>query len=614
MVKHDEIIQAVQDRRTWEDRQEVWYRMRHDGLRRANKPWKNAADMHFPLVDMTIEKLKPYYVQQLYATDTIATFYSLSPALVGHQVLAAQWFDWQLRQNSNLETEIPAAIDSMLMSGRAAVKVYWDSEAEQIRFEAISPTALIVPAWTKKLEDADWIVHVQQFSQAAYGRRKDFDQEVLKSIAGADSYDAKEQTKKLREGVTYSKNADVVIVWEVFWRDEAGDWHVRTYSPAAPTKLLRPDFVLPYNKGVFGKRKVPPFGDLPCEIKEQGYYSPRGIAERLAGFEQSLNHDWNTIKDYQTLTCNPVFSAQNAPPNTSNIRFRPGDVYGYEIQAVQFPPIPMDLQQSMNTTRLTAEQSVTMPDFGTSQPQTGKPRTATEISVASNMMGQSVDLRARIFRRGMTHLLNLAWSLAVQYMADKLQFFATDQLGEIPKDALSDAYQIELAGSPENFNRMVMLQKATARFQMFNNDQRIDQDELRRSVLEIDDPRLVRRLFRPSQEAAANQAQRQAEELAIMKMGFPAQVRPDDDHQAHVQVLMAYAQRLRANPEPVAPDAVQAMMQHAQAHLQGLGQTNPQAAQQLAQQLQAMMGGGQPQPQQPQMQQMPQQPQMPPRP
>ena len=171
MVTHDEILDAVKARDTWERRQEVYYRMRHDGLRRASKPWKNAADMHFPLGDMTIEKLKPFYVNQLYAADTFASFYSLAPELVAHQQLAAQWFDWILRTRSNFEEAMVQAVDIMLQNGRAPVEVRWDPETRRIVFDAAQPTHVIVPPWTKKIEDADWIVHVQQFSKGAYQRR-----------------------------------------------------------------------------------------------------------------------------------------------------------------------------------------------------------------------------------------------------------------------------------------------------------------------------------------------------------------------------------------------------------------------------------------------------------
>jgi FMN phosphatase YigB (HAD superfamily) len=56
---HDDIMAALTARKHWEQRQATWYQMRHDGLRRRNKPWPNAADMHYPLADGIIEKLKP---------------------------------------------------------------------------------------------------------------------------------------------------------------------------------------------------------------------------------------------------------------------------------------------------------------------------------------------------------------------------------------------------------------------------------------------------------------------------------------------------------------------------------------------------------------------------
>jgi hypothetical protein len=38
--------------------------MRHDGIRRRNKPWPWAADLHYALADEKIDKLKPFYKQQ----------------------------------------------------------------------------------------------------------------------------------------------------------------------------------------------------------------------------------------------------------------------------------------------------------------------------------------------------------------------------------------------------------------------------------------------------------------------------------------------------------------------------------------------------------------------
>src|SRR5256885_15603781 len=110
---YDQIIDALDDRKEWEKRQETWYIMRHNGLRRLSKPYPNAPDLHFPLADSTIDKLKPFYFQQLYSADTLASFISLRQQDAELTTAVGAWFDYQLKQKSNLEREILCAIDNM---------------------------------------------------------------------------------------------------------------------------------------------------------------------------------------------------------------------------------------------------------------------------------------------------------------------------------------------------------------------------------------------------------------------------------------------------------------------------------------------------------------------
>src|SRR4051812_7951090 len=76
---HGRVCGDLRARAAWLDRQGKWYQMRHEGVRRRNKPFPNAADLHFPLADSIIEKLKPFYFNQLFATETVAQFVAASP-------------------------------------------------------------------------------------------------------------------------------------------------------------------------------------------------------------------------------------------------------------------------------------------------------------------------------------------------------------------------------------------------------------------------------------------------------------------------------------------------------------------------------------------------------
>lgn len=579
MVKHEDILAALNARTTWETRQETWYSMRHDGLRRKAKPFPNAADMHFPLGDTFIDKLKPYYVQQVFASDTLATFLSLKQEMSEYSAGSGQWFDYQLKQKSNFEFEIVTAIDAMLLSGKNVIKVYWDADHKELRYDSVDPLHLIVPPWTQRIENADWIVHVMELSKAAYALRKEYkqDPEFLASIAGkqGESSAQQQQAKYVREGINKPTGDDMIIVWEVMSRTDAGKWEVETYSPAQPTSPIRAKFQMPYTEGAFG-RGMPPYAEINAEIKDKGFYAARGVMEKIAPFEASLCKDWNTQKDYQTLTCNPVFSGKGVPDGM-NLRMIPGQILPYDIQAVTFPPMPMDLQQQMNGTRIVAEQVVQMPDFGAAQPvNTSKARTATEMSMAGQMAAQSTDLRARIFRRELGHLFQLSWSLLIQYKKKDLAYYYREDLLALDAKALNDAYQIEPSGSGDNLNKPLMMQKAVGRFQMFNNDPMIEQRELRRSVLEADDPRLVKRLLLDQGTQQAMQLEDQAQEISILLINFPAQVKPTDTDSIHLQALTGFAQRKLQMGEALQPEQWLMLATHALGHIAQWKKKNPQ--------------------------------------
>src|SRR3954469_2574107 len=100
---HGKVCSDLRARRQWLDRQAEWYDLRHHGLRRARKPFPAAADMHFPLADSIIEKLKPFYFNQLFGTETVAHFVATRPELGAFAAELGAWFDYKLKQQTNLE-------------------------------------------------------------------------------------------------------------------------------------------------------------------------------------------------------------------------------------------------------------------------------------------------------------------------------------------------------------------------------------------------------------------------------------------------------------------------------------------------------------------------------
>jgi hypothetical protein len=203
----------------------------------------------------------------------------------------------------------------------------------------------------------------------------------------------------------------------------------------------------------------------------------------------------------------------------------------------------------------------------------------------------STDLRARIYRKRLTLLYRMCWSILREKKAADLSYFMadqTDQMQQAPKEALHDNYLIEPDGSPDSWNKPQRMQKAVARYQMFKGSPYIDQGELHKSVLEEDDARLVRRLYVEPETTNADQQEDQAMELAILEMGYPARVKPVDDDAVHLGVVLGrYEMKLKLD-QPISALEWQRANEHMEAHLQQMRQRNPKLFKETAAKVQRM--------------------------
>jgi hypothetical protein len=575
------VQQDLKDRTTWADRQTVWYDMRHDGIRRRNKPFPTAADLHFPLVDATIDKLKPFYFAQIWGSELLASFIALRAQSPEITQGAAAWFHHQMVQETNFFREGLAAIDNMLLSGVAVIKLWWDPAEGRLEFDAIDPLYLVVPKNTTDLQKADRVTHVLQMSKAAYQRRTDYaqDEDTLKAICGKPQDTAtKEQEKYSREGLTYSAHDDQIVLHEVWQRDAKG-WTVSTYAPQAPDRKIKDPYRCTY--ACNGKPFLP-FVELPMEVKDKGYYASRGVAERLGAFEAYANRTWNAKADHMTFTGNPLFTHEgNDPINLNNVQLKPGAVVPRNLQAVKFPEPAMSFDQELVSTRMTAESLIAMPDFGVGQQiNTKERRTATEVNRIGTLMGMSTDLRGRLFRGQLGQLYRFAWALLREFKKASLSYYFADQLQEVQQEALHDQYMVEPDGSPDSWNKPARLQRAVARYQLLRGNEFVHQGELTKSYLEEDEPRLVRRLYQDPKTRIADQQEDQAMELAALEKGWPARVVPADDDQLHLQVLTGRIEAMLQLGETITPVGWQRINEHMESHLQQLGQRNPKAARQ----------------------------------
>jgi hypothetical protein len=589
---HASILADITSRAAWETKQVDYYRMRHQGIRRKQKPWNNAADLHFPLIDTNIEKLKPLFFDQITGRDTVASFVPMRQQLQAATTTAERWFDYKIRERSNFQTEGLSWIDYSLMAGRACIKITWNPTKRQIEYTAVDPMYLIVPAYTKLLDNADRVVHVMPMSLAAYKRAGVYDTsaETIKRItsqtddSNIPGVNQENSAKRVREGITHDTNKNHVIVWEVYELGDDRNWTVKTYSPAAPEINLREPMMLPY------EHNMAPFVDYAYEIKDGGWYSPRGIAEILAPFEAALCHMWNQKHDAIQLFNKPVFRAERDMPNTMNLRVAPGQILPNGLIPVAMPPPPLSFDDDMNQTRSIAEQRVANPDFGLNQAQESSDRrTATEIKAIGAQSMKAGDLRARMFRASLGRAYKQSWALLMQFDSEDLQYRFQEESQQVDIVALHNDYHIEPKGGVNEVDRETLLQRAIQRKALFKESPWINQPEIDKSILELDDPALIKRVFQdPNQQGQQEQSQ-EAVNIPALLLGASIPVKQGDNYALRIGVLMQFSQQQVQQGGRFPPMGQKALLTRLDALLQANAQVDNNGGKQLAKNVQAYL-------------------------
>lgn len=606
--RQDRAYQILADRGVWERKQRLYYTMRHDGLRRTSKPFPTAADSHFPLIDMHIGDLKPFWVAQAFGGDRLADFVCLKEQLGTMTEAAADYFDFNLRYFTNFRYVMEQCVDTMLLRGRGILKAICDPfDGYKIKFKNIDPLYLLMAEQYDDFDDADYWVEIQRISIHQYKRNRNFNQaeDVINAIRGKQDYmlQGPKNDKYIREGVTHSNHDDEVILWVYHQRTPSGI-SVSTWSPQAWNKEVRKDYMIPYR---FDGQVSCPFKSITMEIKDEGWYSPRGLAELNAAFENYATKLWNNKSDVMSFTTTPLFTGDK-DLNQGNIRFTPGQYVPGNVQAIQMPQPSGSFSEEMNFTRALSEQRSRTPDFGQFAPDenggAGRPVTATQSRITSGLQAVGADHNGDVFRQvRLLAIFKHVWALMLH--GDELQsvdgkppaltYYASNNLQELNRQAVHDKYLVIPAGG--SANKSVKLQRAVTRFQLFRGAQNVDQDGLVRDVLSADDARLVSKLLIPTQQKQGMESYQEALELIVMAEGHPVPVLPGQDHYTRIVEDIQYLHAQSQLGKPVNPAAMVTIHQHIAQHFAYLQKTQPQAAQQIkAMVLQAEQSPAQQQP------------------
>ncbi len=583
------INDALSDRSDWEQRQRDWYRLRYEGYGRPTSPYPGAPDMHYPLVDIEIEKLKPFYIQQIYGQERLASFLNMN---VGQNEALSTTnaniaddelrFDSEIRQNSNFDSAVHVVVDKMLHYGMCIVKKTWSKASDCIEFTPIDASHIIVPPWTASIKTTEWLVHIIRMSEFQYRANSKFTStdEVIKLIKGTGqpgTDETRQQEIEIREGITGSKHDDSIILWEVYHKEPNDkEWTISTVSPLAGIDtVVCADFKMPFCRGSFPNEL--PFSEFTYEKATEGFYSPRGIAEILEPFEAALCKNWNYQLQFLDFNGQPTFFVNSPMANVMNFSNEPGSVRPFGIERDQPLDAPLDLMRQMEMTRALAEDRVQMPDLGSSQHLSGQAGqkgevTATQIRAVVGLSAQSNDLRSRIFKGQLADNFRQSWDIICQYR--KIE----------PHKAL-----IVPCGNADQWNKEARVQKMIVKFQLLQGRPNVDQDELLKMLLEQDSPEEVKRLFRDTQAHTGDEQEKEADAITKMLIGYGPQIRGDEDAAIRLPTLAQFVEKRLQTGEPVTPEFARLALMRGMQFEQLLQKQKNPALQQLSQQFEPVV-------------------------
>ena len=166
-----------------------------------------------------------------------------------------------------------------------------------------------------------------------------------------------------------------------------------------------------------------------------------------------------------------------------------------------------------------------------------------------------------------------------------MEFRYREDTGQIDPEAFFGDYVIEPKGGPDSQNRGLKLQQAMQRKQLFAGSPFINQAELDRSILELDDPSLVRRMFLDPQMRQQHEALEEANNISIIETGFPVPVKGNEQFELRIGVLVQYLDNKMGDGEEVSERTQQLIVQRIQELLSAYEQVDPQGAKLLSQSL-----------------------------
>jgi len=150
-----EIDDAIAARGKWENRQTRWYKKRYGIRPKKSFPWPGCANLHIPLTDKTIRKIKPSYVNLIWASmPYVCDFVGMGMGPEDDTAAAElnePFFDWLFKVRMRAFKPTVLLVDKMLEKGFSLAKILWETKTR--RYTQTISLKDIPPKWRQVIED-----------------------------------------------------------------------------------------------------------------------------------------------------------------------------------------------------------------------------------------------------------------------------------------------------------------------------------------------------------------------------------------------------------------------------------------------------------------------------
>ena len=377
-----------------------------------------------------------------------------------------------------------------------------------------------------------------------------------------------------REGVEGHLDDTPLISEIFFWHKWEGDrlpsrsvLTIHRDHPEYPLKFRKYDY-----EDTKGKPDKWPFGQVTFEIVSDRYYSPRGYAQMLDSLQTEITNNHNAKQNYMTITNSLSLKVKK----TANIStgWVPGQPFYVnrmdDVQEFDFSQRDLSFDNEERGLKGWAEEYIGLLDSTLTSPQAGvqggDARTKAEIDAVTAITVQVAGGDIKVFQLGMSWIYQMIWNRWMQFGPETIKY--TNGVGaeiEIEKEEIKNRFKMVPSANIGNLSKDVRYKKAIGRFQLYQGNSMVNQEELVKDTLINDDERLVQRLFVPQANHQQSEIERQAFEIDLINKGYTVIPKPQEDDELHMQVIKNYLED-PVKRATLRPERVEALTNHYKAH------------------------------------------------